>query len=102
MMRLVPGTMALLVVSGAAVHANVVIGSQTTQNMSCSAGVCAPTAPLAVLNATDLENMLASQAVEVTTTGSNVQAQNIVITAPLGWSNTNGLALQAYRSILIR
>jgi hypothetical protein len=45
--------------------------------------------------------MLASQAVEVTTTGSNAQASSIVITAPLSWSNANGLALQAYQSIAI-
>jgi hypothetical protein len=63
--------------------------------------VCAPIARDAVLNVTDLANMLASQAVEVTTTGSNAQASSIVITAPLSWSNANGLALQAYQSIAI-
>jgi hypothetical protein len=101
MMRFLPGALGLLVLSGATAHANLVIGSKPTENMSCSGGVCAPTAREATLNVTDLENMLASQAVEITTTGTNVQAENIVIAAPFGWVTTNGLALQAYRSILI-
>ena len=36
--------------------------------MSCSAGVCAPTATDAVLNVTDLENLLASGNVSVVAT----------------------------------
>ena len=70
--------------------------------MNCSGGVCVPTARNAVLNVTDLENLLASQDTEVTTTGSNVQALNIVVAAPFTWSNTSGLALEAYQSITIK
>jgi hypothetical protein len=36
--------------------------------MSCSAGVCAPTVTDAMLNVTDLENLLASGNVSVVTT----------------------------------
>lgn len=101
MIRLMSGTLALLVSSSVAVHASVVISSNATQNMSCSGGVCTPTARNAVLNVTDLENLLTSQAVEVTTTGSKVQAGDIVVVAPFTWSNTSGLTLDAYQSITI-
>src|ERR1700722_10279545 len=49
--------------------ADVLISSAPTSNMSCSAGVCVPTASDAVLNATDLENLLAAGNIKVTTTG---------------------------------
>jgi hypothetical protein len=84
-----------------AAEANVTISSAQTQDMSCSDGVCAPTAAAATLNATDLENLLASGDVEVTTTGSGVQAGNVVVTAALAWSNTSALGLDAYQSITI-
>jgi hypothetical protein len=102
MMRLVPGTLAIFFASCAAVHASIVISSASSQNMSCSSGVCTPTDRNAVLNVTDLENMLAAGALEITTTGSGAQALNIVVTAPLGWSSTNALTLQAYQSIAIQ
>ena len=69
--------------------------------MSCSGGICAPTASSATLNVTDLENLLASGGVEVTTTGAGVQAGNIVVDAGLTWSNTASLGLDAYQSIAI-
>jgi hypothetical protein len=81
--------------------ADVTISSDATQNMSCSGGICAPTAKKAVLNVGDLETLLASSAVTVTTTNSGVQAMNIVVSAPLGWSSTNRLAFQSYQSIAI-
>ncbi|HEY3636617.1 MAG TPA: hypothetical protein VGK90_00600 [Rhizomicrobium sp.] len=91
---------ALLAMSAAA-HADVVISSGMTANMSCSGGVCSPTAKNAVLNVTDLQNLLASGNVKVTTTGSGVQAGDIKIGAPFTWSNASGLALDAYQSITI-
>jgi hypothetical protein len=84
-----------------AAHANVIISSAATQNMSCSGDVCAPTATDAVLNVTDLENLLASGNVEVTTTGSEVQARNVEINAPPTWSDSSGLTLDAYESVHI-
>jgi len=68
-------------------HADVTISSAATQKMSCSSGVCMPTASSAVLNVTDLENLLASGSVKVTTTGSSVQADNIDMDAALAWSS---------------
>src|SRR5579862_8704810 len=81
--------------------ADVVISTAGTQNMSCSGGVCAPTATDAVLNVTDLENLLASGNVEVTTTGSGVQATDIRVTAAFSWTSASLLTLDAYRSIRV-
>lgn len=85
----------------ATAQADVVVSTAQTQNMSCSGGVCSPTAIDAVLNVTDLENLLASGSVEVTTTGSGVQADNIAIGAGLQWSGASSLELDAYQSIAI-
>ncbi|MGH6875782.1 MAG: hypothetical protein ACREHV_00230 [Rhizomicrobium sp.] len=82
-----------------AAHADVTLSSAATQDMSCSGGVCAPTAKDAVLNVGDLETMLASGNVEVTTKGAGVQANNIDIDAALSWPDTNTLSLDAYDSI---
>lgn len=83
------------------VHANVTISSKPTQNMTCAAGVCAPTAGNAVLNAGDLETLLASGSVTVTTTGSNVQATSIRVKQSFGWSDTSVLVLDSYADIAI-
>lgn len=90
---------AVLVVTNAI--ARVVISAEPTQNMSCSGGVCAPTAAKAVLNADDLENLLATGNVEVTTTGSGVQAKDIEVKTQVGWSNTSAVALDAWNSIAV-
>jgi hypothetical protein len=82
-------------------YADIVISNGAMQNMSCSGGICAPTAANAVLNVTDLENLLASGNVEVTTTGSGVQADDIEVDAAFSWSSTNTLAFDAYESITI-
>src|SRR5580692_2661972 len=83
-------------------YAAVTISAAATQNMSCSNGICAPTASDAVLNVTDLENLLASANTEVTTTGSGgVQAGSIDVDAPLSWSAANTLTLDAYDSIAV-
>jgi|SRR5579862_3122531 len=47
--------------------ASVVISSAATQNMNCYANACVPTAPEAVLNVLDLENMLATGGAKVST-----------------------------------
>jgi len=90
-----------LLAMGASAHAEVRISSAATSNMSCSGDICAPTAKNAVLNVGDLENLLASGAVEVTSTGSGVQANNIEIDAALSWLGSGTLALDAYQSILV-
>jgi GLUG motif-containing protein len=92
---------ALLLGAMSAAHADVAISADPTSNMSCSGGVCTPTAADAVLNVSDLESYLASGSLEVTTTGSGVQANNIDVTAPFAWSAANTLTLDAYDSITV-
>jgi hypothetical protein len=94
---LVPASLAL----ATAAHADVVISTAATANMACSRGVCAPTAKNAVLNVGDLETLLASGAVKVTTRGSGIQAGDIQIDAPFTWSSTGALVLDAYQSVLV-
>jgi hypothetical protein len=91
----------LFATGATAAQANIAISSGATQNMSCTNGVCAPTAKDAVLNVTDLENLLASGNVTIMTTGSGVQARDIHVSARLSWTNLNTLALDAFRSIAI-
>jgi hypothetical protein len=54
-----------------------------------------------VLNVTDLENLLASGNVEVTTAGSGVQANVIAVTSAFSWSAADTLTLDAYTSLAI-
>jgi hypothetical protein len=97
-----PVIAAALALAAPGAHADVVISSAATQNMTCSAGVCAPTAADAVLNVGDLESLLASGNTEVTTTGSGVQAGNVALDAKLSWSAASMLELDAYQSIAVQ
>ena len=81
--------------------AAVTISTDTTQNMSCSNGVCSPTATKAVLNVGDLETLLSSGNVAVVTTEQGVQAKDIQVKAPVTWSNGSLLTLDAFKSITI-
>jgi hypothetical protein len=86
---------AFAAVLSTAARADVVISSDPTQNMSCSAGVCSPTDHQAVLNVSDLENMLAASDVTVSTHvyNKNRYAYGIQILAPLSWSSSSELTL---------
>jgi hypothetical protein len=86
----------------AAAHAAVTISTAATQNMSCSSGVCTPTAANAVLNVSDLTTMLGSSNVQVNTgTGSLAQqVEDIVVVAGFNWTSANSLTLDAYRSVV--
>jgi len=88
-----------LCVPGHSVRATVTISNAATQNMSCSAGVCEPTATNAVLNTGDLETLLASGNATVTTTGASVQANDIAVSSGISWSTSNTLSLAAARAI---
>jgi hypothetical protein len=84
-------------------HAAVTIASAATQNMSCTSGVCTPTAKKAVLNVGDLTTMLGSGNVTVNTgTGTLAQqVQNIVVSASFNWANASSLTLDAYDSVTV-
>ncbi|HEY3778114.1 MAG TPA: hypothetical protein VGL35_08640 [Rhizomicrobium sp.] len=92
---------AVLFASAAPAAAAVTISTAATQNVSCAAGVCTPTAANVVLNANDLETMLASGNAEVTTTGTGVQANDIRIAARVSWSGTSTLSLDAFKSVAV-
>lgn len=96
-----PACLAAFAVATQAANASVNISSKATQNMSCSGGVCAPTAVNATLNVGDLETMLASGNTTVTTTGSGVQAKSIMVRAPLSWSSSATLTLDAENTITV-
>ncbi len=80
-------------------QATVTISSGSTRNIHCASGVCTPTAANAVLNVTHLENLLASESIEVTTAGR--LAYDIVVSAKIAWSNSHGLTLHAARYIKV-
>jgi hypothetical protein len=79
-------------------HAAVVLSSTPTKNMSCSAGVCVPTAKKAVLNVGDLADMLQASDVAVTT-GSG--ALSIEVRRALSWASAHTLSLTADSDISI-
>lgn len=72
-----------------AAHADLTISQGKTRHMTCSGGVCSPNAADAVLNTTDLANMLASTDVEVS---DNLQ-ESIVVKTSFGWASTSRLTL---------
>ena len=99
---LLGSALALAAILASPARADVTISTDTTQNVSCSGGVCQPTANNAVLNVNDLENLLASGSVEVTTTGSGgVQANNIDVETALSWSTASALSLVARQAITV-
>lgn len=93
--------LALAGIAATGAAANVTISNAVTQNMACSGGICAPTATNAVLNVADLEKLLESGPATVTTTGSGVQANDIVVRSALTWTIPNALTLDAYGSIAV-
>lgn len=81
--------------------ASVVVSTHPTKHMTCSGGVCEPTAIDAVLNVDDLNNYISQQGnVTVTTSGSGVEAGGIVIDAPVSWSQAS-VTMNAETSILV-
>jgi hypothetical protein len=84
---------------GAGASANVLVSSGATTNITCTSGVCTPTKGGAVLNASQLVDMLASGNVKITTDGA--KASNIMINAPLSWASGSVLTLDAYQSVIV-
>ncbi len=86
------GLVVALMGAVAPARAQITISASPTANMSCSGGVCAPTAATANLNTDDLENYPRCRGnLEVTTTGADVQAGDIVIEAGFGWASATRL-----------
>jgi hypothetical protein len=95
---------AALLLPMATAHAAVTISSATTKNISCTSGVCTPTAKNAILNAGDLATMLASGNVTVNTgTGSLArQVEDILVGASFNWTSAGSLTLDAFHSITFK
>lgn len=82
-----------------AARADVEISNKPTSNMSCTGGVCSPTAKKANLNVTDLANLLAFGDTKVV---SDSATKDIDFKAPLSWISTSRLTLGSYRSIIFQ
>jgi len=95
--RFVMGAAVAALAAGPA-HADLVISGKATKNVSCVSGICTATAANAVLNASDLTNMLVTGDVAVKTGSS---ATNIILNAPLSWTSTSRLTLDARQSVEI-
>ena len=80
-------------------QAAVFISKQPTSHMSCSAGVCTPTAAMAVMNVSQFETLLADGNVTISTGGA--VASDITSDVSLTWASANTLTLDAYRSLTI-
>ncbi len=97
-LAILAGALALFIAAPA--QAAVSISKLPTSNMSCSAGVCTPTAATAVLNVSQLETLLASGNVTISTGGA--EASDIISDASLTWASANTLTLDAYQSLTIK
>jgi len=91
------GASALFIAAPA--QAAVFVSKQPTSNMSCAAGVCTPTAATAVLNVSQLETLLASG--NVTLSSGGAEASDIKVDASLTWASASTLTLDAYQSLTI-
>ncbi len=94
------GIASVVAIVSAPARADVNISDKPTQNMVCDSGVCTPTAQKAILNVGELADMLASGDVTVNTGGS--LAKDISIEAPLSWTSTSRLTLDAFQSVTVK
>ncbi len=94
--------MALLCMVNAA-GAAVTVSTKPTKNITCdAAAVCTPSKANAVLNATDLMNLLAGSSVVISTSPAvSAVATSIVVAAPVTWSSASTLTLDSYQSVTV-
>jgi hypothetical protein len=76
--------------------ASVMISTNPTKNMDCVGGVCTPTAKSAVMNVSDLANMLGASDVTIRT---NKKAVTITVASALTWASANRLTLDAHFNV---
>jgi hypothetical protein len=91
----------LAIVSASAAQASMVISTDATQNVVCGNGVCAPTAQHAVLNVDDLEALLSSGDIKVTTKGSQREAYRLFVDGRLVLMKAT-LTLSATQNVLVK
>jgi hypothetical protein len=76
----------------------IAISTKATKNVSCSEGVCTPTAATAILNVSELNRLLVAGNVTIAT---SAVAPDIFINAPFSWTSANALTLQAIGDITV-
>lgn len=90
---------ALAACAATASHAGVRISSDLTWNMSCSGGICSPTEKQAVLNVTDLINMLETADLTVRTGHG---AMTISVESSVTWASGSRLTLDSKTSVVFK
>jgi hypothetical protein len=94
---------AILVAAAVPAGADIVISKDPTLNMTCSGGVCYPTATDAVLNVNDLETMLGSGDLEIASSGGkHANAKSIDVNVPVSWGSGYTLSLFAQKQISVQ
>jgi hypothetical protein len=91
-----------LVLACSTAQADLSISNKPTQNMSCNAGVCTPTAKNAVLNVGELTNMLAAGDLTVKSGNGDGTAAAITIADGFSWTNSSRLTLDAKNNITVK
>jgi hypothetical protein len=102
MRRSVPLALLTALVSASTAHAALVISHDATKNVTCSGGVCQPTAQDAVLNTGDLTSMLLGHDLTVQTGNGDGTAAGISIADGFSWTDNNRLTLSAKKSITVK
>jgi len=87
-----------LPIAATSAEAALTIATSATKNVNCSNGVCSAIKANAILNASDLQNMLSTSGVQVVS--GNI-AGAIDVKAALSWASANTLTLDAYTSITV-
>lgn len=89
---------ALCAVAALPARAGLAISVKATSNVTCSNGVCTANAKNAVLNVSDLANLLGAGDVKVAAGSSGA---DILVDASFGWPNASVLTLDSARSVTV-
>lgn len=93
------GSAAVFAICCSTARADLSISKKPTQNVTCSGGTCTATSSKAVLNATDLQTMLAAGDVAVKT---GAATPNLQVVQGFSWTSSSRLTLDARQSITFR
>ena len=87
------------ILAATSAQASLVISGAATKNVNCAANVCTSTAKNAILNVSQLQGLLATSDVTVST---GAGASTIGVSAPLTWASTSRLTFSANQGVAIR
>ncbi|MBV9063167.1 MAG: hypothetical protein JOY77_09615 [Alphaproteobacteria bacterium] len=97
-----PSLAAVFGLFSSAAQADFSLSKKPTHDVSCSAGVCMPTAKSANLNVSELTNMLSAGDVIIESGNGNQTTPSITVADAFGWSSTSRLTLQAKKDIAVK